>query len=143
MENNQEKIVYWEERTINIGNYESMKCGITYSSPVKHINNLEKTITIAESEVATIKEDTQDFNETVKLMQSRVRKVLNAREASIRVMTQEYTTDDHPTVDKAYMNGAINDEKLFSLLDQYNSKRDKLKKMKADLALEESVFDNE
>lgn len=43
-------ISYWEERTINIGQYESRKLGLSVTQKVTYINNLDKKVTIKESD---------------------------------------------------------------------------------------------
>ena len=138
-----DRLVYREERTINIGNYESMKCSFSYSGPVRDINNLEKTITIAEQDVQTINGSNKEFQDTIKLMQKRVKAVLNEREANIRIATEAYTDDSHSSIEKAFMTGAVSEEKLIEKLEKVNAKRKKMKQLQADIALDDSVFDDE
>lgn len=92
-----DRITYTELRTINIGDYESIKAHLSYSTSIRKINEKEKVLTIMASETIDVEEDQKAFDETVKRATSRVRKVLNAREINIRARTARFTEHDTET----------------------------------------------
>jgi len=101
-----DKISYWEERTINIGNYENVKCGLTYSTTIKDINMVDKTISISELDSISFEDENSNYRESLKRVQNRVKKVLDAREADIRLRSEEFQDDFSPSR-KALIMGTI------------------------------------
>lgn len=92
-----DRITYTELRTINIGDYESIKAHLSYSCSVKKINEKENTLTIFASDTVDVEEDKEAFEGTVKRAVARVHKVLNTREADIRVRSARFTEHDTET----------------------------------------------
>lgn len=79
---NPDRIVYSESRTINLGNYEKIETFFSYSKDVKYYNLVDKSITLRETETMTT--EGKDFEENVKILLSRVKKVLDHKEKQIR-----------------------------------------------------------
>ena len=94
MEVSTKRINYKESRTINIGDYESIKCELNYSTDVEVINEKEKTITIWASDSVGLEDERDAFQKSVKRAMTRVRKVLDVREADIRVRTGKFVEHD-------------------------------------------------
>jgi len=80
-------ITYWEERTVNIGEYESHKFGISVT--VKTINNLDKKVCLNES-MTTKLYPIEDITETIKKLETIVRDRLNEREIFIRFEVDQF-----------------------------------------------------
>lgn len=99
IKNAPDRISYSESRTINIGDYESIKAELRYTSSIRYINEQENTIEIFASDSADIDEEKEAFEKTIKLVTGRVKKVLNNREIFIRSRTTAYV--DHDTDGKA------------------------------------------
>lgn len=131
------KIVYWEERTVNVGQFESFKCGLNYSFTVDPINEIENAVKIKEMSYETLKsDDAEAFKEAIKLVQGRVRKVLNAREADIRMRAEQFV-DSHSPTGKAL---------LFKLIDavRYRKKAEQIDADKKDIEdLENSISEDD
>lgn len=86
-----ESMTYWEQRTVNIGEYESIKSGLSYTSNLKRINEKEQTLDISHSDSESIDEEKEAFIQTAKRLQNRVKAVLNARETDLRIRTARFT----------------------------------------------------
>ena len=84
-------INYLESRTINIGDYEKIVSQLSYTVEIQHINNIESTITTTHLESEPVG---NDFDEAVKKVVGRVKKVLNARELHIRRATSSFVDFD-------------------------------------------------
>lgn len=93
----EKRITYSERRVINIGDYESIKCELSYSTSIEKINEKENTLEILASETVDIDEEREAFEETARVAQTRVRKILNLREADIRARSARYTEHDTET----------------------------------------------
>ena len=94
MELSTKRINYKESRTINIGDYESIKCELNYSTHLEVINEKEQTITIWHSDNQDIDEEKEAFTKSVQRAMTRVRKVLDLREADIRIRTGKFVEHD-------------------------------------------------
>lgn len=115
-------INYWESRTINVGNYEKIQCQLSYTVHENAINNIESTVEISHSEVI---ESIDTFKADVKKVVSRVKKVLDSREATIRNTTSKFT--EYP--DEGYA-------KLKLLKKKKKKKVEVFKKLEDDLDLD-------
>lgn len=85
-------ITYWEERTINIGDYESRKIGLSLSTKVIDINVIDKKLVISSSDsIKFYKKSDMDsaINEAV----STVKNVLDENEKKIRTEVQRFVAD--------------------------------------------------
>lgn len=98
MENMPDRLTYSEKRTINIGNYENIEAHFSYSSNLKKYNLVDKTIQIFHSESVTMDEEKECFKDTATKLLTRVRQVLNIREAKIRTASEAYV--DFPAKNK-------------------------------------------
>lgn len=89
-------INYLESRTINIGDYEKIVSQLSYTVEVNHMNNIESTVTTSHSETEAFDPaaDKDEFDEAVKKVVGRVKKVLNARELTIRRGTSNFVDFD-------------------------------------------------
>lgn len=98
MNNENDKIIYSESRTINIGNYENINCFASISMGIKHFNRRDKTITISHSESTILDDVEKDISNTFSLLKRNVKQVLNEREKQIRLASEDYV--DFSTMNK-------------------------------------------
>lgn len=96
-----DRITYAESRTINIGDYESVKCELRYSTTIRDINLDESTIEIMESQTVDSSPEELKFNANLDQAMKRVKLNLNKREAFIRSRTARFT--DHDTESKGML----------------------------------------
>jgi hypothetical protein len=94
----QDRFVYSEKRTINIGQYENIEIFASYGCSIKTFNLVDKTVEIYHSESSTIDEEKEAFTDTAKKTMNRVRNVLNIREHKIREGSAPYV--DFPSLNK-------------------------------------------
>ena len=57
-------ITYWEERSVNIGHYESRKFGISVTTKVVDLNNVDRKVVLSLGESAKIYPN-QSVEETI------------------------------------------------------------------------------
>jgi len=88
----QDKIVYYETRTINVGQYENVTCGLTAHYNVKRFNKVDKVITISHLESATVEDFEKDFKNTFIMLSKNVKRALNTRERQIRLLVEDFTS---------------------------------------------------
>jgi hypothetical protein len=116
------RIHYKESRTINIGDYESIRCELSYSTDVEQINEKEATVKIWADDVVDVGEDKDAFSKSAKRAMSRVRKVLDLREADIRVRTGKFV--EHDTAKKALFLGLMDVKKWYAKHDKFKVEAD-------------------
>ena len=97
MESN--RLTYWESRSINIGHYEKVECGLSYTEIVEPINKVDKKVTIQASEKIPTSPDSKEFAKSAKRVVGRVKKVLDAREREIRLGMEKMKVSDNPDLD--------------------------------------------
>ena len=98
-------VSYGETRTINVGNYESIKTELRYHSRVKPVNNKEFLIETNHTEIKRMLEG-EVFNDAVKVVVGRVKKVLDMRETDIRMRSAKFVDDFLPE-EKVLLNKLI------------------------------------
>ena len=125
MEPSTKRINYKESRTINIGDYESIKCELNYSTYVEVINEKESKVTIWASDSDDLDEEREAFQDTVKRAMSRVRRVLDLREADIRVRTGRFV--DHDTAKKGLFLKLLNVKQWYKKHDKFKVEADMIK----------------
>ena len=97
MENQLDRITYSETRTVNVGDYESIKATLSYSTSVYEINEDESTIEIMASDTVISPTDKKSVDLNVKRAMGKVQSVLNKREAYIRARSARWTEHDTET----------------------------------------------
>lgn len=118
-------INYSETRTINIGTYEHVKSSLTYGNKVRPVDrNGNFTLETTYQEIERLGEG-KTFNDAAKLVVSRVKRVLDAREVDVRLKTSKFV-DDFSQEEK------ILAQQLISL------KRWREKKKRYEIAMDES-----
>jgi hypothetical protein len=95
-------VSYWESRQINIGDYESITCGVSVSCDIDWINQMEARATIKSS--AKVKVDSpKDTLKAVMKAQKIVKKALDKRELTIRTLAEDFL-DGESRIDKLSIN---------------------------------------
>lgn len=133
-----DRITYSESRTINIGDYESVKTELRYSGSVRKINEKEKTLEIMADESIGINEEQESFDDSVDTMIERVRSILDAREGEIRIKTAQFT--EHATEDKAMLLGIIDAKRVRRLRKDAKVKRKEIDALDSG---NKEIFDDE
>jgi hypothetical protein len=118
------RITYSESRTINIGDYESIKCELRYSTEVEEINEKESTISIWAHDTVTFKGDQDAFKKSCQRAMTRVRKILDHREADIRIRTSRFT--EHDTGKKGLLQGLLDAKNWFKKQDKFKVEADEI-----------------
>lgn len=93
------RLTYWESRAINIGHYEKVECGLSYTEIVEPINNVDKKVIIKASEKVPVPPSNQEFAKSAKRVIGRVKKVLDKREQEIRLGMERMKVSDNPELD--------------------------------------------
>jgi hypothetical protein len=94
------RVSYSEMRTINIGDYESIKASLTIShDAISQPNSSTTTLTIQDGAVADVEDG--DVSGTVDILINNVSAKLNKREIRIRKWAAEFTELDFDTLDKS------------------------------------------
>ena len=107
-----ERLTYSESRTINVGDYESVKCELRYSSEIATINEKEKTIEVGAEDTQVLRAPTkEEFLKASQKAVTRVRKILDAREMDIRIRSARFT--DFDTCKKGMFQSAIGHSEWF------------------------------
>ncbi len=93
------RVSYSEMRTINIGDYESIKCSLTLShDSINQLNSKTTTLNIMEHYFLDVEDG--DVDKTVDVVVSNVSKKLDKRENKIRLWAEEFTEMDFDTLSK-------------------------------------------
>lgn len=116
-----DRITYSESRTINVGDYESIKTELRYSGSVRKINEKEQTLEVMADGSITIDEEKESFDDSADTIIERVRSILDAREGEIRIKTAQFT--EHATEDKAMLLGIIDAKRVRRLRNEAKVKR--------------------
>lgn len=90
-------ISYWEERTINIGDYESRKFGLSLTRKVTYINKIDKKLTISDSQTAKYYQNESEEKVIEQVMKA-VKEKLDDQEFFIRSSVNEFV--DTPNLHK-------------------------------------------
>ena len=87
--NQSERISYYENIKINIGDYESKECGISYSFDAagRRFANISKSSSVN-------KKNGETFEDAVERAAKKVRKALKKQEKRIRLASQEFVDFD-------------------------------------------------
>jgi sugar-specific transcriptional regulator TrmB len=93
------RLTYWESRSINIGHYEKIECGLSYTETVEKINNVDKKVTISHHEKISTPPTSKEFAKSSKRVIGRVKQVLDAREKQIRLGLEKMEVMKHPELD--------------------------------------------
>jgi len=146
-------IGYWEERTVNIGDYESIKFGLSITvKSVAKINNVDRKVTIREAKYVNLYPN-EVQEEVVERVVKDVRKVLDDREFEVRQAVADFV--DHPNIHKVktLLNVTFENEEKIEEEDLPVTKKEKIKenlslssakknkKFKNDLIDDEIEFD--
>jgi hypothetical protein len=122
MERLPKRITYKESRTVNIGDYESIRAELSYSTDVERINEKEQLVTFEYDEGVDISDEKDAFEQTIKKAMTRVRAVLNAREADIRIRTGKFT--EHDTGKKGLLLKLIDVKNWYKKQDKFKVEAD-------------------
>ena len=90
-------VSYWEERTINIGDYESRKFGLSITKKTVHINNVDKKSTIRANASSNYYESDNEQNIINKIKEV-VKTNLDEQEFFIRSSVNDFV--DHANLHK-------------------------------------------
>jgi hypothetical protein len=88
-------VKYGEERSINIGDFESVRVFLEISDDIHAFNNENAVYRIRESKAATVDEHRGDVKNTAKLLIQEVRGILDKRETEIRLWADNFVTFNH------------------------------------------------
>ena len=86
-------ITYWEERSVNIGHYESRKFGISVTTKVVDLNNVDRKVVLSLGESAKIYPN-QSVEETIDSLTKIVRDRLDRDELVVRKTVEEFLEED-------------------------------------------------
>jgi len=92
-------VSYWEERTINIGDYESRKFGLSITKKTTYINKIDKKVSLKEVESVKVYPN-QNIDEAVVEVIGKVQKKLDDEEFRIRSAVNGYLNGDHSNLFK-------------------------------------------
>jgi len=87
-----DSVSYWEDRTINIGSFESRKFGLSVTQKIVSINLKEQKVTISDRETLKVYPN-KTIDETIDKAISTVRTRLDADEKELRTTVQEFVDD--------------------------------------------------
>lgn len=85
-----DRVSYTETRSVNIGDYESIKGSLTFTTNFVPKNNLEGTLEFFHSESSPIRYPVESFEEAAMRVMKSVVRVLNKRELTVRKRSSDY-----------------------------------------------------
>lgn len=129
------KVSYWEERTINIGNYESRKLGLSFSHTIYNINFLDQKVAFSEhaSEELPMGGTVGAMGEVADKLISEVNKKLDVREKQIRRVIDMFDGSDltySPRAKGEILGVFGSDAKKAKIKEKKQAKRERLERKK-------------